>query len=323
MSRYVKVNDTEYKLTVKTDSARGTIILDTGYDPTGNNNGAAMPRPAHTVVVTGDLLVLGETTTVNTTDLNIEDNIIRLNVGDTSTGGITKGSSGIEVYRGVNSFYPAVRLTFDETVNAFTLRDVNDVLQGLQTNRIFTDDTTDLNLLGTGFGTVNVAGTTNYELQVNDDDDLPNVKWVQNWTQTYFEENPPEFIKKGDSVLQIFDSEFTAETLLQLRLDGVLSAEYRPDRIDLQDTRITGSTISSTVSNGDLTLLAPGAGSVVVDDTLKLKLVSVEPTSDASGVKVYSKDESFGGTGVFFVNTKDTKDELVSKRKALAFSMIF
>lgn len=323
MSRYVKVNDTEYKLTVKTDSTRGTIILDTGYDPAGNNNGAALPRPLHTVVITGDLLVLGETTTVNTTDLNIEDNIIRLNVGDTSNGGITKGSSGIEVYRGVNSFYPAVRLTFDETVSAFTLRDVNDVLQGLQTNRIFTDDTTDLNLLGTGFGTVNVAGTTNYELQVSDDDDLPNVKWVKDWTATYFEITPPEFIKKGDSVLQIFDSEFTAETVLQLRLDGVLSAEYRPDRIDLQDTRITGSTIASTVSNGDLTLLAPGAGSVVIDDTLKLKLVSTNPIAEANGVKVYSKNESFGGTGVFFVNTKNTRDELISKRKALAFSMIF
>ncbi|KKL58966.1 hypothetical protein LCGC14_2220050, partial [marine sediment metagenome] len=51
------------------------------------------------MVVTGDLTVNGTTTTVNSTDLEITDNIIRVNK-DEAGAGVTLGIAGIEVDRG-------------------------------------------------------------------------------------------------------------------------------------------------------------------------------------------------------------------------------
>ena len=36
-----------------------------------------------------------------------------------------------------------------------------------------------------------------------------------------------------------------------------------------------------------------------------------------------TKPEAYGGSGIFFVNKENTRDELISKRKAIAYSMIF
>ena len=311
MSRYVRVSDSDYKITV---ASSGTITLDTG-DEKG------------TVVVTGDLLVKGNTTTVQSEELKVKDNIIVVNDGDTGQGGITLGTAGLEINRGINSFYPAVRLVFDESINAFSIRtSTTGVLQALQASAIITRENTNLTLLGpnSGAAKVTVAGTTNYELNIGDDDDIPNIKWVQDFTTAYFENTPPEFIEKGNSILQIFDSEFTAETLLQLKLDGAIAAEFRNSKFEVQDVRIVDSTISSLVSNTNLTLVAPGTGDVVVDDILRLKTAAVAPSTAAvDGIKIYTGSEAQGGTGIYFVNTKSTKDELISRRKALAYSMIF
>lgn len=52
------------------------------------------------VTITGDLTVGGTTTTVNSTDLNITDNIILLNKDETGPGGVALGVAGIEIERG-------------------------------------------------------------------------------------------------------------------------------------------------------------------------------------------------------------------------------
>ena len=104
MSRVLKVSQSNYRLQTATG---GTITLDTGVD-------------VGTVIVTGDLVVQGETTTVNTTNLAIEDNIIVLNKNQTGNG-ITlaspiSGRAGIEINRGNR---PAGQLLFDENVNHY------------------------------------------------------------------------------------------------------------------------------------------------------------------------------------------------------------
>ena len=38
---------------------------------------------------------------------------------------------------------------------------------------------------------------------------------------------------------------------------------------------------------------------------------------------IYSRAESTGKSGIYFVNTENTRDELVSKNRALLFSMLF
>lgn len=67
--------------------------------------------PTGSVIINGDLQVTGTTTTVNTTNLQIEDRLIELNFGETGAG-VTGQFSGIEVERG--SLDNAL-LVFDES----------------------------------------------------------------------------------------------------------------------------------------------------------------------------------------------------------------
>ena len=66
MPKVLHAYNTDYKIAVR-DS--GTITLDTGTE-TG------------TVIVTGDLQVQGNTTTIDTVNLEIEDNVLVLNKGE-------------------------------------------------------------------------------------------------------------------------------------------------------------------------------------------------------------------------------------------------
>ena len=104
MSKYLNVPNGNYKVSVQTG---GTITLDTGLE-TG------------TVEITGDLIVRGEQTTINTTELDIEDRIITLNSGETGSGisvlpGVPR-ASGFKVDRGNSS---DAFFNYDEDVAGF------------------------------------------------------------------------------------------------------------------------------------------------------------------------------------------------------------
>jgi hypothetical protein len=102
MSRIVVVPNSNYKVQVSTG---GTITLDTKAN--GANYG--------TVIIKGNLDVLGDTSYIETTNSSITDNIIQINAGDTSNAaGITGGTAGLEIERGAKS--PA-QLLFNEAIN--------------------------------------------------------------------------------------------------------------------------------------------------------------------------------------------------------------
>jgi hypothetical protein len=331
MSKVLRIGASNYKVVVNNG---GTVTLDVGNSP-------------GKVVVTGDLIVQGETTSVNTSQITIEDQILILNKGFDANGnaldfpaGIEDNGSGrvagIEINRGSNPSYPPARLVFDESINwydsqtgvskfgAFSMSADNDnnFMVGLRTNGIVTKNNADL-VFSLGTGALSVRGSaSNYEDRVTDPDDIPNVQWVDDFVVSYFETNPPQFIKRSDSVLQIYDQSVDDESLLQLKLDGQVAAEWRPNGFEVQNIRIAGNEISTTTSNQDLIISCEGTGSVVVNDILKLT-VSADPTSEIDGVKIYAKTEAYGGSGIFFVNKENTQDELISKRKAIAYSMIF
>jgi hypothetical protein len=65
------------------------------------NNGSNITLDTDSVIVTGNLHVLGNVTTINTTETNILDKIITLNAGETGNG-VTGGGnvSGIAIDRG-------------------------------------------------------------------------------------------------------------------------------------------------------------------------------------------------------------------------------
>lgn len=102
MSRIVVVPNSNYKVQVSTG---GTITLDTQAGGAGYG----------TVLIKGNLDVLGTTTTIESVNSSIKDNIIQLNSGDTTnSGGITGNTAGIEIERGAKS--PA-QLLFNELIN--------------------------------------------------------------------------------------------------------------------------------------------------------------------------------------------------------------
>ena len=93
--------------------------------------------------------------------------------------------------------------------------------------------------------------------------------------------------------------------------------------------QIEQNEISTNSSNEDLVLSAPGTGSVKVSDSMIIttRPSMLDPLADAvystEGIKLYAKAPGVGDSGLFFVNTNDERDELISKQRALVFSHMF
>lgn len=163
MSKIVRVQGGDYKVIVGSLNGPGTITLDTNRIGEIGDEGYAQGK----VVITGDLEVQGNTTIVQSETLTIKDNIIYLNVGETNAGVATLGtSSGIQIDRGT---LPDVSMLWDETVEQIVFKDANDTLQGIATISINTRGE-NLSLISEGNGVITVAGTTDYEWNVLNQD---------------------------------------------------------------------------------------------------------------------------------------------------------
>jgi len=379
MSRFLLVNDGDYKIKVR---EAGTIVLDTSprtLGPTAET--VANPQDQGTVIITGNLVVQGETTTINTTEMTVEDRVITLNSGQQGAGisdllNPAVRESGLEISRGTAAWaefkfdeYLQWRDSFNdaETQGAFTLKLANGRLTGLRTNSITTNGE-DLILLGKNSPDnalapvreiVSVRGTTDYEQQVLDystgglfsrhDDIVPNILAVSDFVYNFYDYKPPyklqDFSTSGadnktitllNTLLTVNDSARSdpersgvASSNMTLTIDGAVNAEWYTAYHQVQDIKIYDNVIESTTENADLILRSPGTGSVRIEDDAKLMKQTENPAMSAidPAVKLYAKEESVGQTGLFFVNKtaagQERRDELISRNKAFAFSMIF
>lgn len=340
MSKFLNVRNGNYTITVQPG---GEIRLNTGVE-TGD------------VVVTGNLRVLGQTTTVESTITTIRDNIIELNKGETGNG-VTLVKSGIEIDRGN---FPNARLVFDESITwtnpisgagAWGLEDQNGLTMTLRTNQIHTSGG-NLFLINSGNGVISVTGTNNYEenvfvyqggtVNVNggpnnngciDDDLIPNAKGVAEYLRAFFNTVFQNRIEQGTitpTYVETLDFEVTGlPSFVDIGVDNQSVAQFYDNRIELSDIRISGTQIQSTVSNADLELGAPGTGVVRINDTLELTSTpgpddtEIDPAQPLDGVRVYSKTQSVGNTGIYFVNSSNNRDEVISNNRALVYSMLF
>ena len=299
MSKFVNVANGNYKLTVQPG---GTITMDTGV-------------ASGQFIVTGDLTVQGATTFVSSTNIDIKDNIITLNKGETGAG-VGLGTSGIRIDRGT---LPDAQIVFDETITynepvtqtikqgAFKFKDENNDNVGFFLTHIATGGS-NLNLINQGTGVINVSGTADYENQVQFDDDIPNRKFVVDRIKNAFLGFSSPQITSGDTVVKVTDIE---------------------ERTELFDIMFKGSTISSYLSNSDLVLESPGTGSIRIDDTLHINSTPglddsiLDPAAPTDGVKIYAKAEGNGNTGIYYVNSTSERDELISRNRSLLYGMLF
>jgi hypothetical protein len=336
MSRFINVPNGNFFVTVQQG---GQIRLNTGFEQ-------------GQVVITGDLIVEGNTTTVQSEDLTVRDNIIVVNSGETGAG-ITLDEAGLRIDRGTLSdgyilFSEDItwRDPNTETTQAggFVFRNDSGTLVGIRTNSISTGGG-DLYLINSGTGVLSVTGTTNYERQVFtysgsnitgniiDDDVIPNTRSIVDYIDFQFANVFLPQIGDGEvsiSSITVIDEETSGnESVINFAIDGVTVSQLFRDRWEFDEIRIAGTIIETLTSDTDLILKSSGTGNIRVDDVLHINSVpgdddpSTSPLFPFDGAKIYTSNEGTGKTGIYFANADQTRDELVSKNRALLFGMLF
>jgi len=353
MGQFFRVNG-DYNIKVRDG---GTIKLDTGT--------------SGDTIITGNLTVQGDVTSVSTTNLEIKDRIITLNDGENGPG-VSLVYSGIEIDRGTyvdSTAVPRAAFVWNETNPGFTTDEDPASASGywqivtgssetaygfadsnLKLRRILTNSSTDggdLTLIGTGTGVVKVAGTTNYRLQVTDNDDIPNKDYVD-----FSILNNPTFQIRApsqDTRVIIADKDITpnnsstggslayyqtatgypisvdgaVESGVGFLVDGTLTATFYRNRVVLQSLEIVGSEIRHDISNENIFINTNGTGKLQTNYAIQLDNNAVSPAIVSGSHIIYSKPQSVGKSGIYFVNTENNRDELVSKNRALLFSILF
>lgn len=346
MSKFVKLQQGNYQISVPNGK---WITLDVGRNPALNSRG--------TVYVTGNLVVEGTTTTIDSQTMTVADRIITLNEGDTGAAGITglagDRKAGIEVIRGTNPAYPTARLVVDDeqthrnslgnSANGiWSFRDVSNNLMGIQTSSV---DTNGKNLyldLGNGAtsGYISVKDVTQYERKVfdysqylanvgpitvgSDKDAIPNVQGVLDCITSAFTYQSANNITDYDTSVTVADFQRTGNpSLITFKVDNSLKAFMDGSGVTIDSIKMFGNTIASI--NSTTLILSPDPTSKTVQTSgwMLFENQSSIPSASASGTYLYSNATiGAGKTGLYIVNTT-VSDELVSKKRALLFSMIF
>jgi hypothetical protein len=326
MSEFLQTNG-DYN--IKTREG-GIINLDVGPPTAGGQ-----------VIVSANLIVEGDTLTVEAENLNVKDNIIQLNFGEAGAG-VSLRYSGLQIDRGTLS--PA-SLFWDENDDSFNLATGSPETTfnydtTLRLKKITTDTVSpDLELIGYGTGVITVAGTVNYENQVTDDDDVPNKKYVDdsirdNPTFQIIDENTRVIVSDKEvsgSLQYLIDntgySSF-GESAVSVLIDNTLNTQFYANRAIIQGLEFNQNepsnpaiTVNST--NDNIFLQTNGTGKVRTNYGVQLDQISIDPAYVPGSTIQYSKNPGIGDTGLYYRNTNNNTDELISKNKALLFSMIF
>ena len=277
----------------KTLRTSGDYTIKAGAGAAGSNQ---IDLDSKTVRVRGDLIVDGDTTTVNTATLSVEDTFIevaRNNSGTTLDAGVyvNRGTAGDNAV-----FY------WDESEDNFII--------GTTTNDAGTSPLTNITYQNIKVATTpadaNHAASKAYvDAQVVTASGMTNFSIVG-------DDSTGVIVGDGDDVKIAGGSNISA-------------AVTNPDTItiSLNNDLSNITSVTSDASNSNLTLKANGTGSISINNVLTFSSNASTPAA-ASVTKLYSKAVGGGGTGVFFINSavgSGTEDELISKKKATALAI--
>ena len=277
----------------KTLRTSGDYTIKTGSGAAGSN---VIDLDSKTVRVRGDLIVDGDTTTVNTATLSVEDTFIELarnNSGTTLDAGlyVNRGTAGDNA-----AFY------WDESEDNFIV--------GTTTNDAGTSPLTNITLANIKVATTptnnNHAASKSYvDAQVVSASGMTNFDIVgDDSTGITVGDNDTVKVTGGANIDVVVTESDTITVSLEQNLNNINS-------------------VSNGSTNGDLILTANGTGSMVINNILTFNSAATTPSASAI-TKLYSKTVGGGGTGVFFINSavgSPTEDELISKKKATALAI--
>jgi len=229
----------------------------------------------------------------------------------------------------------------------------------LRLKKILTNSTTDsgdLTLIGAGTGVVKVIGTTNYEDQVTafGDDAIPNKKYVDDaiLNNPTFQIVAPQL---QDTRVIIADKNispnlagtagslayFTAttsyntfgESAASIIVDGTLIGQFYANRFEVGDLEIGGGldrneiTSRGGITNENIFVRTQGTGKLHTNYAMQFEKIGTVPSYVSNNVLVYAAEPGTGTSGIYFVNdgaeAARRNGELISKNKALVFSMLF
>ena len=280
----------------KTLRTSGDYTIKTG---TGSGGSNSVIFDSKTTRVSGDLIVDGTSTTLNTATLTIEDPIIRLAKNNTNT---VDTDSGILIERGVDNnaaFYwnegdtsfKAVLTTSDGTGTSITDTSLANIRVAEPLN---SSDAATRNYVDTEVSAIGGAFSINFT-----GDDSTTVA-----------------VASGNTVDIAGGSNISTAASETDTLDTVT--------INLNNDLTNITSITSDASNGNLELVANGTGGIVINNVLTFSGTESTPAIDSSIPKLYHKTAAGGGTGVFFVNSDVSateEGELISKKKATALAI--
>ena len=252
---------------------------------------------------------------------------------------------------------------YDESTDAWILAHgsapgpFNFDASSLRLKQILTNATTDsgdLTLIGTGTGVIKVFGTVNYEDQVTHDDDIPNKKFVDDAIL-----NNPTFQivapQSQDTKVVIADKEITpntsgtagslayftattthstyGESAVSIIVDNALVGQFYANRFETGDLEIGGGparneiTSRASITNENIYLRTQGTGKLQTNYAMQFEKIGTVPSYVSDNVLLYAATPGIGTSGVYFVNDSaevvKQNGELISKNKALVFSMLF
>lgn len=250
-----------------------------------------------TVIITGNLTVSGTQTTVNTTDTNITDNTIILNDGETGDG-VTLGTAGIQVDRGTPD-----GSTLNDTAN-WNWNETDDVWEGK---------------LGTAYSVLRAGSPDAVSPGNNDVVTVDYLASIGIGTGSF----AVDAIYEDDSRAEIQDFQTTGNpSKFFIEIDGAQVLEANATSLTYANVSISGNTVSNSATDENLLLSTTGTGELVINPVVTLTEQISDPTAQAGEQRLYAKTPGAGGSGVFVAN-QNTTDELVTKSKAIVFSMIF
>lgn len=347
--RFNRIGTDKYTISVNT---AGEIILDTGETGIVNILGNLNVTGTTTTIESTEVTISDRTFTINKGDPGGDAGITNIE------GDIYGRAAGIIIDRGPDAF--DAYFFYDEALKtirngsqpanegAYTFRLANGDLTGIHTSSIISTEDQNLYLIGAGTGVVDVTGTTDYEQQIwpytgsnitpdpsqdsglsvpINDDVLVNTRGLIDYVDGYFTYNFQDKITTGTlspTSVQVYDTESGGGTSrAEISIDQSVIATFFESRVEFEELRFDDNIITNLGINSDIILKGSGTGRVQVDGWLNFTEEVTPVDLPSAGSTLYSKTLGDGGTGLYFINTDGTQDELVSRNKALLYSIIF
>lgn len=298
MSRTLKVTG-NYNL-----YAMGTSVSDASPNGTITLYGS-------NIVVPGNLTVQGTQTSVESQNTVLVDNIITLNQGETGAG-VTLGSSGLQIDRGS---LDDAKFIWDEVNDRFTF------LVGTSPAEVYIGTLTGATLTLDG-SVVTIDSILDEDDFASDSDTgIPTQQSTKAYIASQFAAFDDDRIVKNDSSIIITDT--GSNGTITSRIDGTVRAVLDSSGYQIDNLRINNNTITSLNTNQDVVLDPNGTGAIDILAPVKLSNQGSNPSAEAGMTKLYAKTPTTSGSGLYFRNTTNGVQELISKKRARLFGLIF